>query len=150
MAEIKSIHINGEATITFEEAGEITVEETRVEESIESITMDGLGSFKQLLEDLINSADISKEERNKIMTMTVSEFCETCDSIISVPVVREQAELDVPVTLGIPKMEYLRTLSEQVCPSCGKKGYLSLMDGLIRCSWCYEYSIDVDYLPPLV
>lgn len=143
MNDLKIIHVEGKMALVFDNGVTLTTEETK-EVSVEQTEV----GFKQFLTDLFESEKMSPEEQEKVMQMSVKDFCDMVEKILqaNANVAYQGEEDDNPIPPGVPKMQFLMNPIAYVCPKCKQKNVFKVIDGHLVCSACTHDFGDVDEL----
>ena len=139
MSELRSIQFEGTMLFLFD-GGDNCAEEKETEETILPDDM-SVGTFKQFLQMLFNESQVSEGAQEKIMQMTVAEFCDLYDSVTKT----HQGD-ENPIPPGVPKMKFLSNLTFYSCPICKEKSTFGIVDGYLECEACGHNFGDVDQL----
>lgn len=128
---LKTIHINGEATITFSDETNVTISQ---EEDFLIGVSKGLSEF---LQEMFVQENMSAAEKEHIMSMSVREFCDCCSNIKGTP------EQEPKLT----RAEFLSNMHKIPCGICHSSNALTLVDGVITCRVCGATLGDIDDHP---
>jgi len=97
-------------------------------------TSKGLSDF---LQEMFVQENMSEEEKERILNMSIREFCNFCSDIKGAPV--EEPKLT--------RTEFMSNMAKVPCGICHSTNALSLIDGIITCKVCGATLGDIDKYP---
>ncbi|MEG1543061.1 MAG: hypothetical protein RR382_00860 [Tannerellaceae bacterium] len=132
MGKLKSIiiGIEGEVTLQF---GDPEEDIKSPEDFLEGASK-GLSDF---LQEMFVQENMTAEEKERILNMTVMEFCTFCSTI------KEQPAPELKLT----RAEFMSNMSKVPCGICHSTNALTLVDGTITCKVCGATLGDIDDYP---
>lgn len=99
-------------------------------------------TLRNFLTELFQASNMSEAEQQAVLNMPVGQFCTVWDDTftqISYHGVEEASPLS--------RRMLLSHIRDVICPKCGFKGVLRIMDGLVFCEHCAAEFGDIDDIP---
>lgn len=127
--ELKAIIIEGKSTLIFDENCPVFIktEEKPAEKNVD------IGQF---IQDIIVQNNMTAEEQEKLLNMTLRQFLETCKQAATNITQEDAAQLTL-------LHKSLRMGHSVKCPAC-QSATLRIVDGLVKCPVCNTEFGDID------
>ncbi len=94
-------------------------------------------AFKQFVNDFFNTANIAPSMQEEVWNMSLRHFC----NIWTDTTQRAHQEK------SISRRRLLTKPQDVICPRCGHKGVMAIVDGIVGCQFCGTIYGDIDGIP---
>lgn len=107
----------------------------------EEAPSDFASAFKKFVLDFFETANIPAEMQESIWNMSLRSFCTTWENVSNQSAPAHQEDIN------LSRRQLLTNIKNVICPRCGHKGFLRIMDGMVSCDLCGTTYGDIDNIP---
>lgn len=106
-----------------------------------AVPSDFVNAFKKFVFDFFETANIPAEMQETVWNMSLRSFCTTWENASNQSAPAHQGGAN------LSRRQLLTNIKNVICPRCGHKGFLRVMDGMVGCDLCGTAYGDIDNIP---